>query len=98
MIKHLVMWKLQPGIELDDPRVEEAAAALRALKGVVPGLIDIHFGTDFSRKGFSYDLGLTSTLENREALDGYQVHPAHMAAAGLIVAITAEKALVDFEV
>lgn len=98
MIKHIVMWKLKPGIELDDPRIEEAAAALRALKGVVPGLVDLHFGVDFSHKGFSYDMGLTSTLESREALEGYQVHPAHVAAAGLIVELTADKALVDFEV
>lgn len=98
MIKHLVMWKLKPGIEMDDPRVKAAAAALLGLRDIVPGLIDLEFGVDLSRKGFSFDMGLTSTLESREALEGYQVHPAHVAAAGLVVEIAAEKALVDFEV
>ncbi|MGC5411444.1 Dabb family protein, partial [Streptomyces sp. DT225] len=38
MIRHLVLFKLNDGVERDDPRVVAGAEAFRALEGTVPEL------------------------------------------------------------
>lgn len=97
MIKHIVMWKLKDGVAPADARLAQAAADLGALVGVVPGLRDLEFGTDFSGLAFSWDVALTSSFDSREDLANYQVHPDHVAIAAVLGELFADKALVDFE-
>ena len=97
MIKHVVMWKLSPGVEPGDPRLAQAATDLAALVGVVPGLLDLSFGADLSRQDASWDMALSSTHESAQALGAYQAHPAHLAVIELLQGVFAERAVVDFQ-
>ena len=98
MVEHIVFWNLK----------EEAAGGnkaqngqiikekLEALVGIVPGLLKAQVGVNFNPKG--YDLCLYSELTSKEALDGYQTHPAHLAVKEFVHQVICDRVVVDFEV
>lgn len=69
---HVVFFKF-PNQQL----AAEAASKLAALAGVVPTLDAIEVGVDALRTERSWDLCLITRFADREAMDAYQVHPAH---------------------
>ncbi|MDC7677288.1 Dabb family protein [Asticcacaulis machinosus] len=96
MIKHIVMWKLK-----DDNKAENAAKVkqvLEGLQGKIDGLTLIEVGIDFSATGVSGDIVLYSEFTSREALDAYQVHPAHQEAAAFVRSVVSDRLMVDYEV
>ena len=98
MLTHIVLWKLHDHA-LGRTREENAAVArekLLALRGRIPGLLDIEVGTDVLGSAASADLGLLVRLESREALDVYQDHPEHVAVKELMGAITAGRTVIDW--
>ena len=99
MIVHIVMWRLL-GEAAGNTKAVNAQLAkqkLEALNGIIPGLIKLEVGIDFSRSEFSGDLVLYSELESRDALAAYQQHPAHLEAGGFIKSICSERQVVDYE-
>jgi len=100
MIKHIVTWRLKETAH-GNSKAENARLIkhkLEALFGVVPGLLKIEVGIDFSRTDQSADLALYSEFESRAALDAYQAHPAHQAVMPFIMEARSERRLVDYEV
>jgi quinol monooxygenase YgiN len=100
MVKHIVLWRLK---EAAGGRTKAENAAfikreLEALRGVVPGLLRIEVGFDFSASDNSSDLALYSEFESRAALDAYQNHPAHKAVMPAILEARSERRLVDYEI
>jgi hypothetical protein len=75
MIEHLVLFKAKSGTPPD--RLEAMVKALAALKGQVPGILDISAGENFSARSQGYTHGLFVRFPDRSALDSYQSHPAH---------------------
>ena len=74
MVKHIVMWSLT------EPEKKSETAAimkqkLEALVGIVPGLLKLEVGENFTAG--AYDVILYSEFESREALALYRDHPAH---------------------
>ena len=97
MVKHLVFWKIKD--DLDFLGVyEEMKIRVEALNGEIPGLIKVELGKDFNGSDVSYDLGLYSELENKEALEIYREHPKHQFVKEFISAVTKDRAVVDYEV
>jgi hypothetical protein len=99
MVKHIVLWKLK---DAAGGRTRSANAAfikqtLEALRGVIPGLLRIEVGMDFSATADSSDLALVCEFETRAALAAYQEHPAHKAVMPLILEARSERRLVDYE-
>jgi len=43
------------------------------------------------------DIALISSFESVDALNAYQVHPAHVAAAGFVRTVTCDRACFDYE-
>ena len=100
MVKHIILWKLKS--ELTPAQKQEAAKAIKegleGLQGQVPGLVDIHVQTDGRLESSNADIMLDSTLESEEALQGYAVHPAHVAVANGVVRPNTElRTCLDFE-
>ena len=100
MVKHIILWTLNP--ELSEKEKETVKAdikeGLEGLVGKVPGLISakVHIGGRLSTS--NADLMLDSTLESEEALKGYAVHPAHVAVAnGKVRPYTVQRVCLDFE-
>ena len=69
---HVVFFRLH-----DPSDAAEAAWRLRALDGVVPTLDSIEVGVDELRSERSWDLCLITRFADLEAMEAYQVHPAH---------------------
>jgi len=100
MVIHIVMWRLRDHAEGNNRTVnaEIAKQKLEALNGVIPGLIKLQVGIDFSKTEVSGDLALYSELESKQALADYQQHPAHIEAGSFVKAICSERQVVDYEV
>ena len=100
MVKHVILWKIKE--EYSETEKESirlgVKEGLEGLKGVVPGLIDIHVQTE-SLESSTADLMLDSTFENAEALKGYSVHPAHVEVAnGKVRPYMVSRSCLDYEV
>ncbi|WP_245958677.1 Dabb family protein [Microbacterium bovistercoris] len=99
MIRHVVMWKLAS--EDAAERAEQAAEVARrlnALDGVVPQLRAVRAGANAVPIDSNWDVALVADVDDVEALDAYQVHPAHVEAAGYIRSVVESRVAVDFEV
>lgn len=77
MVKHVILWQLKD--ELSDSEKTEVKngikAGLEALKGKIPGLIEIRVEIN-PLASSNADVMLDSMFENEEALKGYAVHPS----------------------
>ncbi|MCQ2588637.1 MAG: Dabb family protein [Treponema sp.] len=99
MVKHIILWTLK---EMSDEEKKSVKAGIKegleALKGKIPGLVDIKVITDGRLDSSNADLMLDSTFENADALKGYSKHPEHVAVAdGKVRPYTAARSCLDFE-
>jgi hypothetical protein len=101
MVKHIILWTLNPELsESEKMNVKrEIKQGLEALKGVVPGLVDVSVTIDGLLDSSNCDLMLDSTLESEAALKAYAVHPKHVAVAeNKIKPYTVQRVCIDFEI
>jgi Stress responsive A/B Barrel Domain len=99
MIKHIVMWHLKDEAQGNTKaaNAQLIKSKLEALNGVVPGLIELEVGIDFSQGDMSADVVLYSVLESEDALSTYQQHPAHQEAVQFIGSVIEKRQLVDYK-
>jgi hypothetical protein len=99
MIRHVVSWKLasEDAVERSE-HAAEVARRLNGLDGVVPQLRSISAGANSVYPDANWDVTLIADFDSVEALEQYQVHPAHEEVAAFIRAVVASRVAVDFEV
>ncbi len=98
-LRHVVTWKLAS--EDAGERSEQAAEVARrlnALAGVIPGLEAISSGANDLYPEANWDVTLVADFTDAAALEAYQVHPAHVEAAGYIKSVVSGRVAVDFVV
>lgn len=79
MVKHIVMWNIQGGLEEGKAAsIERVRAAFETLRGKIPGLLHLEIGVDRSGVDYACDVVLYSEFESQAALDAYAVHPEHL--------------------
>ncbi|GGO43824.1 Dabb family protein [Streptomyces lasiicapitis] len=83
MIRHLVLFKLNDGVERDDPRVTAGVKAFEELGGLVPELRFWECAWNISERPIAYDYAINSAVEDADALTRYLEHPAHQAGVAL---------------
>lgn len=98
-VRHVVSWKLAA----EDPEERAAQAAevarrLNALDGVVPQLLAISAGANMAYPDANWDVTLVADFDSIEALEEYQVHPAHEEVVAYVRSVVAGRVAVDFEV
>ena len=99
MVKHIILWQLKDTLSAEEKNEvkKNIKSALESLYGVVPGLTAIKVQTEGLATS-NADLMLDSSFESFEALKGYAVHPAHVAAADSAVRpFTQTRLCLDFE-
>lgn len=99
MIRHVVAWKL--AAEEDNERAAHAqriVAELEALVGVVPEIASLSAGANSLDIAGNWDVVLVADFADAEALDAYQVHPAHKNFAEFIGTVRSDRVAVDFEI
>ncbi|MGW0121278.1 Dabb family protein [Streptomyces sp. NPDC003327] len=79
MIRHLVLFKLNEGVERDEPRVVAGVEAFRALGEQIPELEFWECDWNISDRPIAYDFAINSAVADADALRRYLEHPAHQA-------------------
>ncbi|WP_125132855.1 Dabb family protein [Microbacterium sp. 10M-3C3] len=95
-IRHIVLWKL--AAEDADTRAlhaEQAAERLLSLVGVVDEIERMQVGPNIAYPGKNWDLALVADFADVEALERYQVHPAHEEAAAFVRSVVSDRVAVD---
>lgn len=100
MVRHIILWTLKD--ELSDKEKmlvkDGIKKGLESLAGKIPGLLEIKVYTE-GLPGSNVDLMLDSSFTDEEALNGYAVHPEHVAVAdGKVRPYTAVRNCFDFEI
>lgn len=98
MVNHIVLWNYKA--ELSKQEREEAGERIKKeLEGVkeqVSGVVSLQVVTS-PLTSSNKEIGLISVFENDEALQKYQVHPAHVAAGKYIRSVTEGRTCLDYE-
>ena len=101
MVKHIMLWKLNPDLT-DSEKLSvkaEIKKGLEGLVGIVPGLVDAKVNIDGRLDSSNVDVMLDSTLVSEEALKKYATHPAHVEVANTKVRpFTVQRSCLDFEI
>jgi hypothetical protein len=96
MVRHILL--LQQRLDATADELDACRAALAGLVGVVPGLLNYHWGQNIApeerRGGFSH--GFTMDFSDRESLDAYGPHPQHQIAAAKVRATFERIVVFDF--
>ncbi|MFD0369443.1 MULTISPECIES: Dabb family protein [unclassified Streptomyces] len=79
MIRHLVLFKLNDGVQRDEPRVTAGVEAFRALGSQIPELKFWECDWNITDRPIAYDFAINSAVEDKDALQRYLDHPAHQA-------------------
>lgn len=98
-IRHVVSWKL--AAEDAETRREQATEVARRLTGLqadIPQILAITAGANVAYPDANWDVTLVADFATIEALEEYQVHPAHVEVAGFVRSVVASRASVDFEI
>ena len=99
MVRHVILWKLKEELGAEEKNAVKAGIkeGLEGLKGVVPGLVDIHVITE-GLASSNADVMLDSSFVDGASLKGYAVHPAHVAVAnGKVRPYAQIRLCMDFE-
>ena len=83
MVKHIVMWRVDPAAGDRDVVIEDIRARLESLPAKI---------------GWIRDIVVHSVFDSFDDLDRYQVDPAHKEVAAFIGAVVRERAVADYEV
>ena len=101
MVKHVILWTLNPELSDEEKKAVKAGIkeGLEGLVGKVPGLVDVKVHIDGRLASSNADVMLDSTLTDEEALKGYAKHPAHVEVAnGKVRPYTVQRSCLDFEI
>lgn len=98
MIKHIVMFAFKDEYpEADRPaKAAEIKEITEALVGVVPGLQSTTVYVEPVGTS-THSFMLEAVLDDVDALNGYQIHPAHVAVGTVIKAVAHNRACFDRE-
>lgn len=94
-IVHLVCWKYKH--ETAQQVRDEHIQRLRALRQIIPEILEFEAGSDILHLDRSFDTGLYSRFRDREGLNAYTDHSEHQKVAALGREIAEKVVSVDFE-
>lgn len=100
MVKHIVMLKLKD----TENRIEKLENALQLKKAIealsykIDEVKYMEVGLNYNEKNTAYDLVLTSTFDNADALNKYRQHPEHIKVLDFLNEVTDKSAVVDYEI
>jgi stress responsive alpha/beta barrel protein len=97
MVRHVLL--LKPRSDASPREIDACRVGLVGLVGVIPGLLDCHWGENIApldrREGLAF--GFTMDFRDRESLDAYGPHPEHKVVAALVRATFERIVVLDLE-
>jgi hypothetical protein len=99
MIKHVVMWKLQPFAEAGpaEANAERMKEDLEGLKNTIKEIRSIEVGINKIVSRDSFDVVLIAEFDNEKDLEAYQNHPAHKEIGEWVNKVRLLRKVVDYE-
>lgn len=96
MIEHIVLFK--PKTTTTAQQEDELIQMLRAMRGQIPGIVDLSAGRNFSERGRGNTIGLVVRFTDHAALEAYATHPVHLPVVQRVREIMDEVTAVDYEI
>ena len=98
MVKHIVLFKLKETLTQEEKLdvMNRFKEAIEALPSQIDFIQQIYVGLNLN-PAEKWDICLESTFRTLDEVKAYSVHPAHLAAAGIIKDAKADRACVDYE-
>lgn len=96
MIHHLVWFKLRENIE--EHEVEQLKTNLLEMPALIPEIIELACGRDFSGRSRGFEFGLSVKFATREDGQIYDKHPDHLAFIAKSKHFWTDVQALDFEV
>ena len=97
MIEHIVLFKVKAGTAPD--AVTAMLAGLKGLQSVVPSIVGLSVGANFSDRSKGFTHGLVVRFQDKAALDGYIPHAAHREVVDKFIRpITEDVLAVDYDI
>ncbi len=96
MIRHVVMFKLKPGVS--PARRDEWLKISRRVHGEIELIRAYSIGVDLLRLPRSYDVAVVADFDNLEDVQAYADHPTHLATVELSRELSEHIVSADFEV
>ncbi|MBR7100652.1 MAG: Dabb family protein [Clostridia bacterium] len=97
MVKHMIIWKFNDGVENKEDKALEIKAALEGLLGKIDGLTKMEIIIN-KLPSSSGDIMMDSEFVNNDALMSYQKHPLHVEIAnGIVCPAVKERLSLDYE-
>lgn len=94
---HIVMWSYNE--ELSEEEKKEAGIIIKqkveSLKDIIPGILSLQVILN-QMEASTRDILLFGEYESEEALNAYQVHPAHLEAGAYIKSKTKDRVCFDY--
>ena len=99
MVKHIVMWQLKGFADgrSKDENLELVKEKLEKLKLAINEIITLDVGVNFNTGPAAFDIVLVTDFSNRQALQIYQDHPAHLEVKEFLQKVRIERTVVDYE-
>lgn len=99
MVKHIVLWNFVDTLteEERDNAYNKMKELLVPIKELVPGALEIQVVKN-ELPSSNKDVALISSFETVEALNAYQIHPAHVEAGKFVRSVTCDRACLDYEI
>jgi len=94
MVLHLVLFRFK---EESKVHLDDAVASLKSMVGRVEVIRDLKAGKDFLHSRRSYDLAVSVTLDDAQALKAYDTHPDHQPVKKFLAPLLEGSISVDFE-
>ena len=96
-VVHVVAFKFKKAVT--DAKKKEIAAALVALKGIIPQIVSIEHGPNISKEGLEHGFqhAFVVTFASEKDRDIYLEHDAHKKFAKLLDGILADKGVFVFD-
>ena len=97
MVKHIVLFKLKESLSAAEKAdiMHRCKAAIEALPATIPFIRDIHVGLN-ENPAETWDICLNSSFDTLDDVKAYSIHPAHVAAAGILKEAKENRACVDY--
>ena len=98
MVKHIVLFKLKETLSQEEKMdvMNRFKVAIEAVPDKIDFVRHVFVGLNCN-PAEKWDICLESTFDTLEDVKAYAVHPAHVAAAGIIKEAKADRACTDFE-
>ena len=94
MIKHIVFFKINA--EKKEKELSTLKEMIENLGDLIPSIIKIEAGLNFSPRENAYDIALVAEFKNKEGLEEYQIHPDHVKLIEHLKKLDREIAVVDY--